>query len=55
MIKVQQKISGTFRTDKGAEVFCRLRAYVSTAKKNSISALEAIIDAMNGKPFCPQS
>lgn len=55
MIKVQQKISGTFRTNEGAELFCRLRAYVSTAKKNNRSVLEAIADAMNGKPFCPQN
>ena len=27
MMKLQQKISGTFRTTRGAEAFCRIRAY----------------------------
>ena len=30
MMKLQQKISGTFRTIQGAEAFCRIRAYIST-------------------------
>ena len=33
MVKVQQKISGTFRSDKGAKHFRRTRAYISTLKK----------------------
>lgn len=53
MIKVQQKISGSFRSWEGAAIFCRIRGYISTAKKNSISVIDAIQGAFEGKPFFP--
>ena len=42
MIKVQQKISGCFRSDLGAEIFCRIRSYISSAKKQQYNILYAI-------------
>lgn len=42
MIKVQQKISGTFRSQWGAKYFCRIRGYISTAKKQNLNVLDAI-------------
>jgi transposase len=42
MIKTQQKISGTFRTLQGAQVFCRIRSYVSTLKKQEQNVLLGI-------------
>lgn len=54
MMKVQQKISGTFRgADRGTN-FCRIRSYISTARKNCLSALDALAMAAAGAPFKPQ-
>ena len=51
MMKLQQKISGTFRTIQGAEAFCRIRAYISTIRKNGLNVIEAIIEALKGAPI----
>ena len=51
MAKVQQKISGTFRTWKGAEKFARIRSYLSTAQKQSISPFQAIQQALLDSPM----
>ena len=51
MMKVQQKISGTFRSVDGAKTFCRIRGYISTVRKNSFSVIDAIQAAFEGKPF----
>jgi transposase len=47
MVKLHGKISGCFRTFKGAQIFCRIRSFISTCKKNEISpfvALRALFD-----------
>ena len=51
MMKVQQKISGTFRSVEGARTFCRIRGYISTTKKNSLSVIDAIQAAFEGDPI----
>ena len=53
MMKVQQKISGMFRTEEGAEAFCRIRSYISTARKNSVGAMDALDRLFGGNPFVP--
>jgi len=49
MTKVQQKISGCFRSMKGAVNFCRIRSYLSTCKKNGVSASDALELLFNRK------
>jgi len=53
MLKVKQKISGTFRSELGAKIFCRVRGYISTARKNGIRIWDAIKSAIEGNPFTP--
>ena len=53
MMKVEQKISGGFRTPAGGATFATLRSYVVTARKQGHSALTALRDLFAGHPFMP--
>lgn len=53
MLKVKQKISGCFRTERGATEFCRLRSYVSTMKKQGHGVMETIRSLFAGKALMP--
>ena len=53
MMKLRQKISGTFRNFDALVGFCRIRGYVSTARKNGLNALEALRRVFAGDPFVP--
>ena len=53
MMKLRQKISGTFRSFDALVDFCRIRGYVSTARKNGLTALDALRRVFLGNPFVP--
>jgi len=46
MMKVKQKISGGFRTTTGAQTFCTLRGFLSTARKQGQSPYTALTTAL---------
>jgi hypothetical protein len=49
MMKVQQKISSTFRNVQGTRSFCCIKEYISTMKKYKLSVINAIEAVFNGK------
>ena len=49
MTKVQQKVSGCFRSMGGAENFCRIRSYLSTCKKQGVTATYALASLFSGQ------
>ncbi len=55
MMKVQQKISGCFRTTEGAKDFCRIRSYISTMRKQGHNLLEALRSVFAGNPIVPDT
>lgn len=53
MLKTQQKISGGFRSDRGAEVFCRIRSYISTVCKQRLPLMDALRSVFSGALLIP--
>src|SRR6266581_3920813 len=53
MIKVQQKVSGCFRSLAGAQAFSRIRGYLSPLRKQGLPLLSALQAALCGHPLLP--
>jgi transposase len=53
MAKLKQKISGCLRTLTGAEQFCAIRSYLSTAAKNGHCFFDALVMLTEGRPWMP--
>jgi transposase len=49
MVKVKQKISGSFRTESGAKIFARMRSVISTLLKQQRPVLSSLTDALCGQ------
>jgi len=55
MAKLQQKISGCWRTPEGAQRFLTIRSYISTTLKHSLPALPALRQLTAGTPWLPHA
>lgn len=53
MVKLQQKISGGWRSETGADAFLTVRSYLSTARKQHHGALEVLRDLFTGNAWIP--
>jgi hypothetical protein len=53
MQKLRQKISGCFRSKENPRIFCKIRSYISTARKQGIAAMDAIKLAVSETPYYP--
>jgi len=53
MIKLQQKISGGWRSETGADAFLTIRSYLSTARKHHRCALDVLREVFTGQPWIP--
>jgi transposase len=53
MIKLRQKVSGCLRTLTGAQQFCAIRSYLSTAAKHGKHFFEVLVMLTEGRPWLP--
>lgn len=51
MAKLQQKISGCFRTEAGARNFARVRSYIETGRKHGLNPVDLMVQLFMGQPW----
>ena len=54
-LKIQQKVSGCFRSDWGSEAYATIRGYLATLRKQGQSLLAALNTVFVGRPLYPAS
>jgi transposase len=54
-LKIQQKVSGCFRSDWGADAYATIRGYLATLRKQGQSLLAALNALFAGQPLYPAS
>jgi hypothetical protein len=52
IVKVQQKVSGSWRSIEGARGYCAIRSYISTMKKQNADVLDGLRQLFDGQPGC---
>jgi transposase len=55
MIRIQQKISGNWRSEAGADAYLAVRSYLSTARKQHRNTLEVLRDLFTGTAWLPST
>jgi transposase len=55
MIKLRQKVSGCLRTLTGAQQFCAIRSYLSTAAKHGHTFFDTLVRLAEGQPWMPET
>jgi transposase len=55
MGKLRIKVSGCMRSMAGAEAFCAIRSYLSTAAKHGIGMLDVLTRAASGEAWIPET
>jgi len=53
MVKLHQKISGSFRAREGADRLVKVRSYLSTAAKHGVDAMDVLTALFAGAPWMP--
>ena len=53
MVKVQQKVSGSWRSIEGARAYCAIRSYISTMKKHNADVLAGLRQLFDGHAWLP--
>lgn len=54
-VKTKQKVSGCFRSARGAASFCRMRGFISTARKQGRNEFGELSEAIQGRAFDPST